>query len=28
LRGWNLEICAGPLGVMVHECEQLLAPSR
>ena len=28
LRAWNLEICAGPLGVMVHECEQLLAPSR
>ena len=28
LRARNLEICAGPLGIVVHECKQLLAPSR
>src|SRR5450755_2788646 len=28
LRAWNLEICARPLRVMVHERKQAFAPSR
>jgi hypothetical protein len=26
LRAWNLEICARPLGVVMHKREQLFAP--
>jgi hypothetical protein len=28
LSAWNLEICARPLGVVVHEREQLFPPAR
>src|SRR5215469_4376959 len=28
LRAWDLEIGARPLGIMMHECEELFAPTR
>jgi hypothetical protein len=27
LRAWNLKVCAGTLGVVMHECEKLFAPA-